>query len=83
MPIVRAGGMIWAPVCKELDWEQLIPHKPDKQLSDGSDVNLLLTVGGGDTFDADPDVKDCLSHLWWAEPSNAFCTIFIANRKHA
>lgn len=47
MPIVRAGGVIWAPVCKELDWEQLIPHKPDKQLSDVSDVNLLLTVGGG------------------------------------
>lgn len=60
MPIVRAGGMIWAPVCKELDREQFILHKPAKQLSDGNDVNLLPTFAA---FDADPDMKDCLPYL--------------------
>lgn len=64
---------------KKLHWEQLIPHKPAKQLSDGIDVNLLLT---GATFDADTDMKDWLSFLWLAELSSAFCTIFTANRKH-
>lgn len=45
-----------APVCKELDWEQLILNKPAKQLSDGNDVDLLLMEA---TFDVDPEVKDC------------------------
>lgn len=57
---MRTGGVIWAPVCKELDREQFIPHKPEKQLSDGSNDNLPLTRA---TFDADPDMKDWLSYL--------------------
>lgn len=50
MPFVRIG------VCKELDWEQIIPNKPAKQLSDGNDVDLLLM---GATSDFDPEVRDC------------------------
>lgn len=78
MPFVRAGGVIWAPVCKELHWEQVIPHKPAKQLSDGQYVNLLLT---GAVVDVDLHMKDWLSYRWLSEPSSAFWTIFITNRK--
>lgn len=52
--------MIWAPACKGLDREQLTAHKPTMQLSDGSDVNLLLTQTA---FDADPHMKAGLPYL--------------------